>query len=88
MCLWCALLIKERERESLIEEYSMVSSQKQEPQKQNVSGTIETRGFYNPPKKRGKNQYIAISNELYKVFMFPIEFFKYAIQYFFTCHHG
>lgn len=66
----------ERERESPIEEYSMVSSQKQEPQKQNVSGTIETLGFYNnPKKKKGKIQYIAISNELYKVFMFPIEIF-------------
>lgn len=53
----------------------MVWSQKQEPQKQNVSGTIETLGFYNNPKKRGKNQYIAISNELYKVFMYPIEIF-------------
>ncbi len=67
--------VDQGERESPIEEYNMVSSQKQEPQKQNVSGTIETLGFYNNPKKKGNIKYIAISNELYKVFMFPIEIF-------------
>jgi hypothetical protein len=48
---------RERERESPIEEYSMVSTQKQEPQNQNVTGTIETLGFYNNPKKRKNSVY-------------------------------
>lgn len=66
----------ERERESPIEEYSMVSSQKQEPQKQNVSGTIETLGFYNnPPKKRKKSVYSNLMNST-RFLCFLLNFFN------------